>query len=184
MIRKMLHNILNVKAARTYVPYQDLENKHMLTGFLDQPDLFVDHLRRYTNSLTTQMVFGFRTISIDDPKLKQLFEGFEKFCEVTNTSTAALLDLFPILKLLPDFMLPLRKYSRDLHKHEKELYVGHWLDTKKKIKNGKSKVCPLPNRHTTLWLNSHLSHVAFADYSLALFLCRFTLGTRSRRVFR
>lgn len=74
MIRKMLHNVLNIKAARSYVPYQDLENKHMLSGLLDQPQLFVDHIRRYTNSLTTQMVFGFRTISIDDPKLKRLFE--------------------------------------------------------------------------------------------------------------
>lgn len=32
MIRKMLHNILNIKAARTYVPYQDLENKQMMDG--------------------------------------------------------------------------------------------------------------------------------------------------------
>lgn len=74
MIRKMVHNILNIKAAKSYVPYQDLENKQMLCGFLEQPDYFMDHIRRYTNSLTTQMVFGFRTISIDDPKLKQLFE--------------------------------------------------------------------------------------------------------------
>lgn len=74
MIRKMVHNILNIKAARSYVPYQDLESKHMLNGFLTQPDLFIDHIRRYTNSLTTQMVFGFRTISIDDPKLKHLYE--------------------------------------------------------------------------------------------------------------
>jgi hypothetical protein len=76
MIRKMLHNILNIKAARTYVPYQDLENKQMLCGLLSQPDDFIDHIRRYTNSLTTQMVFGFRTTSIDDPKLKRLFEVY------------------------------------------------------------------------------------------------------------
>lgn len=76
MIRKMVHNILNIKAAKSYVPYQDLENKQMLCGLLDQPESFVDHIRRYTNSLTTQMVFGFRTISIDDPKLKQLFEVY------------------------------------------------------------------------------------------------------------
>jgi hypothetical protein len=70
----MVHNILNVRAAETYVPYQDLENKNMLLGLLDQPTEFVDHLRRYSNSLTTQMVYGFRTPNIDDPKLKQLFE--------------------------------------------------------------------------------------------------------------
>lgn len=73
MVRKVVHNNLNIKAARTYVPYQDLENKAMLMGFLDKPNLFADHIRRYTNSLTTQMIFGFRTTSINDPKLKQLF---------------------------------------------------------------------------------------------------------------
>ncbi|KAJ3545430.1 hypothetical protein NM208_g2508 [Fusarium decemcellulare] len=141
MIRKMVHNILNIKAAKSYVPYQDLENKQMLCGLLDQPEAFIDHIRRYTNSLTTQMVFGFRTLSIDDPKLKQLFEGFEKFCEVTSTTTAAVLDLFPILKQLPDVMLPLRRYAKELHKHEKELYVGHWMNVKKAIKNGTAKPC-------------------------------------------
>jgi hypothetical protein len=51
MIRKVVHNNLNIKAARTYVPYQDLENKAMLVGLLDKPDLFIDHIRRYTSSL-------------------------------------------------------------------------------------------------------------------------------------
>ena len=73
MIHKMIHNILNIKAAVTYVPYQDLENKFMLLGLLNQPDEFANHMRRYTNSLTTQMVFGFRTLDINDPKLQQLF---------------------------------------------------------------------------------------------------------------
>lgn len=45
----------------------------MLMGFVEKPDLFIDHIRRYTNSLTTQMIFGFRTTSIDDPKLLQLY---------------------------------------------------------------------------------------------------------------
>lgn len=74
MVRRVVHNSLNIKAARTYVPYQDLENKAMLIGFLEQPELFADHIRRYTNSLSTQMLFGFRTTSIDDPKLKRLYK--------------------------------------------------------------------------------------------------------------
>lgn len=45
----------------------------MLVGFLESPHLFVDHIRRYTNSLTTQMIFGFRTTSLEDPKLQQLY---------------------------------------------------------------------------------------------------------------
>lgn len=72
-IRALVHNSLNIKAARTYVPYQDLENKAMLLALLDDPVRFLDHIRRYTNSLTTQMIFGFRTIDPDDPRLKQLY---------------------------------------------------------------------------------------------------------------
>lgn len=141
MIRKVVHNNLNIKAARTYVPYQDLENKAMLMGFLDKPDLFIDHVRRYTNSLTTQMIFGFRTTSIDDPKLKQLFHGFEKFSEVLGSQTAALFDVFPLIRKLPDWAVPMRRYAKELHKKEKELYLGHWMNVKKAIKNGTAKPC-------------------------------------------
>ncbi|KAF2828007.1 cytochrome P450 [Ophiobolus disseminans] len=141
MIRKIVHNNLNIRAARTYVPYQDLENKALLHGLLDEPHLFIDHIRRYTNSLTTQMIFGFRTTSIDDPKLKQLYHGFDKFSQLMGSEGAALLDLFPILRALPDFMLPLRRYAKKLHEKESELYVGHWLNVKKAIKNGTAKPC-------------------------------------------
>jgi len=45
-IRKMIHSLLNVQAARTYVPYQLLESKQMLNDLLDTPDDFVKHMRR------------------------------------------------------------------------------------------------------------------------------------------
>lgn len=70
----MVHTNLNIKTAVAYVPYQDLEAKEMLLGFLDDPDDFVGHVRRFSNSLTTQMVFGFRTISRADPRLIQFFK--------------------------------------------------------------------------------------------------------------
>lgn len=57
-IRKMMHALLNVSVARGYVPYQVLENKQMLYEILNQPDLFLNHIRRYSNSLTTTMTFG------------------------------------------------------------------------------------------------------------------------------
>jgi hypothetical protein len=60
---------------------------------------------------------------------------------VTGKTVAALLDLFPILRALPDFALPLRRYARQLHEKESELYVGHWLNVKKAIKTGNAKPC-------------------------------------------
>ncbi|RYP48595.1 hypothetical protein DL768_005550 [Monosporascus sp. mg162] len=141
MIRRIVQNSLNIKAARTYVPYQDLENKAMLVGFLEQPALFMDHIRRYTNSLSTQMMFGFRTTSLDDPKLKRLYHGFEEFGKVMGAETAALVDLFPVLRYLPDLFLPLRRHAKELHKKECDLFVGHYADTKRRLKEGTAKPC-------------------------------------------
>ncbi|KAI0868661.1 cytochrome P450 [Hypoxylon argillaceum] len=139
--RGIVHNSLNIKASRAYVPYQDLENRAMLLGFLEQPARFFNHIRRYTNSISTQMIFGFRTLDIDDPKLEQLIHGFEKWSELAGSQTAALLDVFPILRRLPDVFLPTKRYAKGLHKKEYDLYVGHYLTAKRKLKEGKAKPC-------------------------------------------
>ncbi|OCL10731.1 cytochrome P450 [Glonium stellatum] len=105
-IHKMIHNILNIRAAITYVPYQDLENKLLLLGF---------------NSLTTQMVFGFRTPSFHDPKLQQLFEGFEKWGQIVGSASAQLLDLYPLLRYLPKFLARNYQYAENSTKRRKTL---------------------------------------------------------------
>lgn len=58
MIRKMTHGLLNVQVARSYVPYQVLENKQMVFEILQSPQNFLEAIRRYSNSLTTTMSFG------------------------------------------------------------------------------------------------------------------------------
>lgn len=162
MIRKMVHNILHVNAAKSYVPYQILENQRMLVNLLDTPDRFFDHIRRYANSLTTQMIYGFRTTDVDDPKLLRIFEvcdctppecgnawakmlmncqqGVEKVSQAASLGTAALLDVYPILRYLPNICVPIRPYAKALHKSEHDLFVGNWMDAKNAIKNGTAKV--------------------------------------------
>ncbi|KUI74337.1 Isotrichodermin C-15 hydroxylase [Cytospora mali] len=45
----------------------------MLVGFVERPEMFIDHVKRFTTSLTTQMIFGFRILTEDDPLPKKLF---------------------------------------------------------------------------------------------------------------
>lgn len=113
----------------------------MLYEILHEPDNVLYAIRRYTNSLTTAMTFGWRTHSNDDPKLQQLFSGFEQFAILNQTGTAALIDFYPFLKYLPDFVLPAQAKARELHRIEKDLYVGHWMKAKESIKNGTAKPC-------------------------------------------
>ena len=139
--RKMVHALLNISAARSYAPYQMLENKQMLYEMLEQPDRFLENIRRYSNALTTTMVFGWRTPTYEDAKMKQLFDGFSEFAAINQTGAAALIDFFPLIRKLPDFFLPTQKKAKELHKHEKQLYLNHWLTAKEAIARGTIKPC-------------------------------------------
>ncbi|KAF2084769.1 putative cytochrome P450 [Saccharata proteae CBS 121410] len=141
VFRRLTHQLLNINVARSYVPYQDLENKQLLVEMLDDPSHLLENIRRYSNSLTTSMVFGYRTPSHDDPNLVQLFEGFSQFAVVTQTATAALVSFFPILRHLPDFLSPTQALAKKLHIRERELYLRHWIHAKDAAKKGTSAPC-------------------------------------------
>lgn len=138
--RKIYHNTLSVKAATTYVPYQDLESQQLLVALLDAPDAYEDHIKRYAHSQMTQIVFGYRTTSIDDPRLKQFFQSFEQVLIAALGANAALLDIFPVLRRVPVFLLPMKRRARQLHEAEEKLYGGHWLAAKEKLQKGTLKV--------------------------------------------
>ncbi len=82
-----------------------------------------------------------RTPKHDDPQLVQLFEGFNEFAVINQTGTAVLIDSFPLLRWLPNSILPTQAKARQLHKIEKELYLGHWLKAKNSIKDGTARPC-------------------------------------------
>ncbi|KAI0415240.1 cytochrome P450 [Xylaria grammica] len=141
MSRGIFHKGLNIATSRAYIPYQELESRAMLLGFLGQPSEFFNHIRRYTNSTMTQTIFGFRTVDIHDPNLQQLVDGIGKWSQLAGSQSAALLDVFPILRRLPDAVLPSRRYAKKLHEKELAMYLGHYLSAKKRLLEGKAKPC-------------------------------------------
>ncbi|ETR99696.1 putative cytochrome P450 [Trichoderma reesei RUT C-30] len=141
MVRKLAHGLLSVKVSRTYVPYQDLEVRAMLMGLLESPGDFLNHIRRYTTSLTTQMAFGYRTPESDDKNLLEMFENFEELSRLTGSQSAAILDLYPIARLLPDFLLPVRRMGREYHKRELKLFMKHFINARTQLKSEVKKPC-------------------------------------------
>ncbi|KAK8051995.1 hypothetical protein PG993_003380 [Apiospora rasikravindrae] len=141
VIHKLFHAILNVRAATAYVPYQDLEAKRLMCGLLDEPDLWIDHVRRFTTSLVTQMVYGVRTASIHDPKLRRLYDVIDEFVPTVGSTESALLDFYPILRELPDALLPVKRKAKVQHANERELFLDHWTECKRRIDNKISLPC-------------------------------------------
>ncbi|KUL86332.1 hypothetical protein ZTR_08595 [Talaromyces verruculosus] len=132
-IRKLAHGVLSVTVSRSYVPYQDLESKALLIGLLENPSNFFNHIRRYTTSLTTQMTFGYRTPTSDDPNLLEMFENFEVFSEINGDKVAAVLDFYPILRRLPKFLFPVIKRGEAYHQREKRLFMKHLMNARKQL---------------------------------------------------
>lgn len=67
-------------------------------------------------------------------------QGVEKWSQATSLATAALLDVYPILRSLPDICVPIRPYAKALHIREQKLNQGHLMNVKSAIKNGSVKV--------------------------------------------
>ena len=137
----MTHQLLNITVAPNYMPYQMLENKQMLNDLLDTPVNFLEHIRRYTSAITTSMVFGWRSSTYNDPNVQQFFEGFEDFAEMAISKAAFAMDAFPWLRLLPDFLVPIKKKAKSLHKTERALYLKHWMKAKEEFEKGTIKHC-------------------------------------------
>ncbi|KAL2190582.1 cytochrome P450 [Thermothelomyces heterothallicus CBS 203.75] len=134
-------SIHTFKAVKAYVPYLELETTSVMTDLLDKPQLIFHHIRRYTNSVSTQLVYGFRTPRIDDPKLLLMYDTMEKFGDVTGAGAAALLDVFPVLRYLPPAIRPLYNHALSIRKASLDLAGDLWFEAKRKVREGTAKPC-------------------------------------------
>ena len=71
----------------------------------------------------------------------QLFKGFEQFSLATNRNSSALLDAYPILQNLPERLIPMIAFAKQLHIDERKLYLKHYLRVKEEMKTGTAKEC-------------------------------------------
>lgn len=140
--RAIFQNALGPQSLDTIVrPYQDLESKQMLHDLCVDPSRFKHHLRRYINSVAYQLILGFRVADCQDRNLEQVFDIFESWNEMLSQVRAIVLDLYPLLRSLPDFLLPVKKDAQMIQEEEKSFYLGHFQSIKQKIRSGTAQPC-------------------------------------------
>lgn len=64
--------------------------------------------------------------------------------------TATLLDTYPVLRYLPDLLLPVQRQARDFHKEESEIFLRLHIGMKKKVLEGQAPVSAGDNIRGTL----------------------------------
>ena len=140
MCHRIFQASLSPKAASSYLPYQRLENLQMLNELIDNPGEFRASIRRYTHSLMTQLVLGFRTVDNADPKLQQLYSDFEAWSELLGKAVSVIVDLYQPLRHLPDALLPVRRQAKEIHQTQKGLFLEHWGNARERIQDQTSQV--------------------------------------------
>ncbi|RMJ08348.1 hypothetical protein CDV36_012048 [Fusarium kuroshium] len=111
--RKMYHVRLNVKSADRYLPYQAFDSLQLINDLAVRPEGWVQHVQRYTASISTALLYGWRTPATDTGYVKDLLEWMDVTSEAANFQ---LVDFYaflrPLYHFLPYWMLPTSEPSQ------------------------------------------------------------------------
>ncbi|OAG38748.1 hypothetical protein AYO21_07101 [Fonsecaea monophora] len=139
--RKLYHRLLTAAAAKTYLPYLELESKKMLYDLSTKPDGFLYHIKRYTNSMAMMVTYGRRVPEYDNPTMREILKSLEKTSSIIQVTSAALADAYPILQWVPAFLFPAKRKAIEHTKTEMSIYLRLWNQVKTAMAQGTQKPC-------------------------------------------
>jgi cytochrome P450 len=140
-IRKASHTLLNATTAIKYQPVQDIESKQLLDDFLNTPENFYEHNRRYSASVIMRLTYGYRLPSWDDPLVKEIYDVLDNFTEMTAAGAHAV-DSFPSFAYLPEFLLGnWRTFGKKGFDHDNKVYIQLWDRLKREANEGTARDC-------------------------------------------
>jgi hypothetical protein len=113
----------------------------MLVDILDSPHLYERHIQRNSNSVSCQMVYGFRTKTWSDPKLQTIVQLFFDALDLSVSIPARLMDCYPILRKMPNRLLPVCRKAVALERQCSSVFLSCWLEVKKAILDGSAMPC-------------------------------------------
>ncbi|KAH7926919.1 cytochrome P450 [Leucogyrophana mollusca] len=132
--RAAFHQMLQPRVVGAYETMQELESSKLLVDLLERPLEMYRHSVRFAASLVFTLSYGKR-LDDDDADLNAIQSILENFTKDTYPGSH-IVDTFPVLDHLPDFLAPWRAQAREKHKREMNLYNRLALEVKSKIADG------------------------------------------------
>lgn len=149
-VRKASHALINSTSTIKYQPLQDFESKQLLVDFLDSPENFYEHNRRYSASVIMLVTYGYRLPNWDDPLVQEIYDVLDNLTEMTAPGAHAV-DSFPSLASLPQFLLGnWRTFGKRVFEEDSKLYLKLWEKLKTQVDAGVARDC----FYKTFYLNN------------------------------
>lgn len=133
-MRRMLQEWLKPSAVAEMLPLQDAESTQTLIHLLDTPDNWYNHIRRYSAALVLASMFGLRGANFDSHRIQHFYYIHNRVTTIMELGAAPPVDIFPLFKMLPDFMSPWRVEAKKLYSEFRKC-LRVFVDESKSIGN-------------------------------------------------
>ena len=165
--RKFAHQVAMPSAAVTYEPLQEEEALRAVHDLISAPPQYERLFNRYAASIIMRLAFGI-TLFTGKEEAAQRIQKVNHELERVASPGAYLVDTFPIMMYLPDFLAPFKREGKQLHADELDLFRSLVADVDRRRQAGDPSV---NNTFTVRWLESK------EDYKLSNDHAAYVLGT-------
>ncbi|THU94635.1 cytochrome P450, partial [Dendrothele bispora CBS 962.96] len=140
--RRFIQQTFNKKAAWYLRGIQQEEVLTLLDGFMNTPEQYSQHIRRFAAATIMRVTYGKNVTSVEDPFV-QLAERAGSLTVQSGTPGASLVDLFPIIRYLPEWapMGGFKRKARAVKEAVDNMMNQPFQMVKDRIKSGVSPPC-------------------------------------------
>lgn len=166
--RKFTHNVTMPTVAATYIPIQEEEALRVVHDLLQDHSKYEMLFERYAASLIMRLNYGITLRTGQEPELKRIVQVNHQLERVASPGVY-LVDTFPWLMRLPDWLAPFKREGKRLHAEEYNLFTELVKDVARRGNEGDEAV---ENTFTKQWLDTKEKYPAMTDDHAA-----YVLGT-------
>ncbi|KII94756.1 hypothetical protein PLICRDRAFT_169479 [Plicaturopsis crispa FD-325 SS-3] len=123
-MRKMVHAILTPQASMRHLPIQMAEATQLAHDILTDPNRFYTHARRYSVSVILSVLWGKRCPRYETREATTFFHCQEKFEYALAIGAHPPVDIFPVLKYMPERWAPWKALLRETREIQRGFYLS------------------------------------------------------------
>ncbi|KAJ7893767.1 cytochrome P450 [Mycena leptocephala] len=131
--------ILTPQASVRHLPIQRTEATQLLHNILRSPQSFYSDIRHYSTSVILSVPYGKR--SYEAPEITTFFNVLDNWVRILEPGATPPVDIFPILKLVPERWAKWKRDCSRLRCMQRDLYFGWLEDAKANSQLGEGNGC-------------------------------------------
>lgn len=120
--RTAVRYLLGPAGAEQILPLQDAAAAFLAYSLASTPEKFQDHLHNWGLGTPLNAICGHRGAAKEPSLIKLFYDNQEKWLNLLTPGLAPPVDMFPILKYMPEFMAKWKQQARELHNNQRGFY--------------------------------------------------------------